>query len=625
MIHGKSETRRLAAEISPAAGPCSGGVLPCKHTHHKGLALSLLSSIVLLLLGSWTASAASITATVDRSTIPVGETLTLSLVFDGVNPNSQPSLPELPNFRVNPGSSHRKEFSFDGTRQTLKNIFDYQLVALRPGAVTIPGFAVQAGGATFTSQPIQITVVAASEAAAAQAAALTNLAFLRLIVPKTQVYIGEPFPVELHLYWQNADDIRMPQVRADGFATGQLPKPAQSRTQIGNTIYNLAVFRFMATAARTGNLTLGPAEESLTLLIPTGQRRSRSPFDPFFGMGNDFQQRPTVLTSETIPMQVLPLPQEGMPEDFNGSIGNYQMRVTASPTNIAVGDPITVRVQISGNGPLDALAYPAQGDWRDFNTYPATAKLETTDPLGLSGSKHFEQVIVPQNHELSSLPPFRFSFFDPAAKRYRTLTGPRIPLTIRPGAGTSVAPPVLTNANQNAGAPPVDDILHIRPRLEQAGAVSSPLLFHPGFLALQGVPLILWGALFGRRKWKESLAGNPRLRRQRQVAHRIREGLRELRKHAEAQNSDAFFALLFRLLQEQLGERLDMPAGAITEAVVDERLRAMGLSEASSKAIHELFQACNMARYAPVRNSQELAALLPKLETALRDLQALRT
>ena len=35
-------------------------------------------------------------------------------------------------------------------------------------------------------------------------------------------------------------------------------------------------------------------------------------------------------------------------------------------------------------------------------------------------------------------------------------------------------------------------------------------------------------------------------------------------------DSDQFFATLSRLLQEQLGERLDLPASAITEAVIEE-------------------------------------------------------
>ena len=102
------------------------------------------------------------------------------------------------------------------------------------------------------------------------------------------------------------------------------------------------------------------------------------------------------------------------------------------------------------------------------------------------------------------------------------------------------------------------------------------------------------------------------------------EGLDELRGLASQNKSDEFFATLFRLLQEQLGERLDLPASAITEAVIDERLRPRGVRAELLASLHELFQTCNLARYAPIQSSQELAAIIPKLESALNELRELK-
>lgn len=79
-----------------------------------------------------------------------------------------------------------------------------------------------------------------------------------------------------------------------------------------------------------------------------------------------------------------------------------------------------------------------------------------------------------------------------------------------------------------------------------------------------------------------------------------------------------------RLLQERLGERLDCPASAITEAVIDDKLRPRGLPDSSLDELHELFQMCNQARYAPVRSAQELGAVIPRLESALRKLAEVR-
>ena len=586
--------------------------------------LAVLLGALLLLSRAATAPAASFTSALDRNVVPVGETVTLSLIFEGVTPSSSPPLPPLPNLNVTPGVSQSSEFSFVNGQQTSKQTYSYTLLANQPGDVTIPPIQVQVGGRTVTSQPLQLRIVPANSPAANPSAALTNLAFLRLIVPKTDAYVGEPFPVEVQLYWQSAQEIHMPQLRAEGFSLGQMPKPTQTRTQVGNAIYNLAIFKLTATAARSGPLTLGPAEESLTLLIPVNPaRRSRDPFESFFG-GAQYQQRPTTLASEPVVMNVLALPTQNVPEGFNGAIGNYQLAVSAGPTNLGVGDPITVRVQLSGRGPLDALTLPPQPQWRDFTTYPPTAKLETSDDLGLTGVKTFEEVLIPQNHEIKVLPPVRFSFFDPIARSYRTLTGPAIPLAVRPSGTVAALPPGLTNANANTTPPPADDILHIKPRLELSGAAAPLLLFQPWFLSLQGLPALAWLASLLWRKRAEALAKNPRLRRQREVSQRVRDGLKDLRLHAEAGQPGEFFALLFRLLQEQLGERLDLPASAITEAVIDDKLRERQLSAETLKALHELFQSCNVARYAPVQTRQELAALLPSLASVLRELQHLK-
>jgi hypothetical protein len=97
-----------------------------------------------------------------------------------------------------------------------------------------------------------------------------------------------------------------------------------------------------------------------------------------------------------------------------------------------------------------------------------------------------------------------------------------------------------------------------------------------------------------------------------------------LNKFAAENKSDEFFAMLFRLLQEQLGERLDCPAGAITEADVDVRLTHLGAGTATLESLHELFQLCNQARYAPIRTQQELADLAVKFKKVVGELQELK-
>ena len=299
--------------------------------------------------------------------------------------------------------------------------------------------------------------------------------------------------------------------------------------------------------------------------------------------------------------------------------------MTVSPTNVAMGDPITAKIQISGRGALDSVTLPEQKSWDQFKHYPPTSEVQPGDPLGMTGTKSFALTVVPLSMETRELPAFSFSYFDPEQKAYCTLTQPAVPLTIRPSAASLPLPTLSDAANSTeSNPPPAQDIVHIKPRLGMATELHPLLIRQPWFIALQGIPLLGWATLLTMRKQREKLANNPRLRRQRQVDVIVRNGLKELEQSAQGNQTEAFFATVFRLLQEQLGERLDLPASAITEAVIDERLRSARVPEETLALLRELFHACNQARYAPHSTHQELLSLIPRVKTALDELKKIK-
>jgi hypothetical protein len=432
--------------------------------------------------------------------------------------------------------------------------------------------------------------------------------------------VGEAFIAEILLYWQNARDIRTPQLKAEGFSVNQEFIHNQTTTRLGNTPYNLLVFQVAVTAARSGDLTLGPAQCNLNLLIPQANQR-RDPFDFF---GNRMRSQPTVLTSEPLNLKVLPLPTDRVPDSFNGAVGQFTLTVQAGPTSLAVGDPITVQATLSGKGLLGSLQWPEQTPWRHFKSYPPTSRVEPADSLGLSGRVLFEQVVIPENHEITMLPAVQFSFFNPATHSYQTLSNQPVLLQVAHASVTASPPPALTNASTQT-AQPLDDIIHIKAQPGGVLASSSPLVTRPWFLILQALPLGAWLTLLILRQRRESLARNPRLQRQRQATQRIRQGLQQLDQLAQRQDQDAFHAEMFRVLQEMLGERLDLPASAITEAVIDDKLRQRGVREETMQSLHALFQACNQARYAPHQSAQQLAQLLAQLSAAHQELLQMKS
>jgi hypothetical protein len=340
-------------------------------------------------------------------------------------------------------------------------------------------------------------------------------------------------------------------------------------------------------------------------------------------MFNQGEQKQVTLATEPVTVESLPLPEPNKPANFTGAVGDFTMAATVGPTNVTVGDPITVRVQISGRGALDAVALPPQDAWRDFKTYPPTSKLETSDPFGFQGTKTFEQIISPQNSDMHELPALTFSFFNPDDGQYHTLTQAAVPLVVK-AAGASPMPTLAASKNPAPENQTPQDILPIKQNLGTLATGASPLIAQPAFLAAQAVPVLAFLAAFIWRKRTDSLANNPRLRRRRAVAQLITSGMDDLKKYAAANQPDEFFATLFRLLQEQLGERLDCPASAITENVIDEHPVLRGAPKATLDGLRELFQLCNQARYAPVRGASELNSVAAQFGKTIAGLQEVK-
>jgi len=371
-------------------------------------------------------------------------------------------------------------------------------------------------------------------------------------------------------------------------------------------------------AVKAGQITLGPFTANAVVVVQSSNR-GNDPFAQFFNQG---EQKQVALATEPFNVTCLPLPEKNKPADFAGAVGDFTMAVTAGPTMLTVGDPVTVRVQISGRGALDSLTLPAQSAWTNFKTYPPTSKLENRDQFGLQGIKTFEQIISPLNSDVRELPPLTFSFFNPNDGQYHTLTEPAVPLTVK-AAGASPMPALAANKNPAEEKPP-QDILPIKENLGALTVATRPLVTRPLFLVTQSVPVLAFLAAFIWRKRTDNLANNPRLRRQRAVAQLIRDGVVDLKKFAAENKSDEFFALLFRLLQEQLGERLDCPAIAITENVIDEHAKLRSAPATARDGLHELFQLCNQARYAPVRGTSELNSVTARFEKTITGLQEVK-
>jgi len=326
----------------------------------------------------------------------------------------------------------------------------------------------------------------------------------------------------------------------------------------------------------------------------TAQSRNRSLIDEMLGR---VEVREVPVAVEVVRIEVLPLPAEGRPADFTGAIGQWNIELDAKPTELAVGDPITLTVKLSGSGNIDTVPPVQLQNLADFKVYDPTTKT-TKNELNTTGERIFQQVLVPTATTATQLPVVQLSYFDPLVKAYRSVT--RGPISIKVNAGTGNHSAIVSGALRARPSERLgQDIVY---RKGTAGPAPPPVFAGtPAFWIFNLLPL---GGLAGVLAWKQrrdKLAGNIAYARRSRAARRARNNLSAASGYAEVQ----------RALQDYLGDRLNIPSSGLTASVVDEQQLPV--------QVRAIFEACDAARFAGV--AQDVAALKQQVEQVIDELE----
>src|SRR5688572_26991174 len=117
--------------------------------------LKRLALAAACILSAHSAAAASITATLDRNVVPVGETVTLSVNVEGVAAQASPRLPPLSNITVR---SVVPSYRLDNG-QLVGMHFNYTVQAMQVGNTIIGPIQLSSAGVTLSTQPLQLNIV----------------------------------------------------------------------------------------------------------------------------------------------------------------------------------------------------------------------------------------------------------------------------------------------------------------------------------------------------------------------------------------------------------------------------------------------------------------------------------
>jgi tetratricopeptide (TPR) repeat protein len=577
---------------------------------------------LLALLAGTAAADISARARLEPPRLQVGEPGELAVEVEGAQDVAPPRIADVEGLTVR-YVGPTTQVSIVNGRVTASVTHRFSVVASRPGTFTLGPISVEHGGRQYAAGTLSVQVLPAGGGRGGAPRGVDQVR-LDVSVAKPEVYLHERVDVTVTLSVGSVrvSGLQYPTLVGDGFALEKFPEPVQRREQTAQGVVDVVEFRTILTPLRTGTLTLGPARMAMQLHV-----RGRTN-DPFFGSLFGETRRPIEPEAEPVTLTVLPLPEENRPTDFTGAVGRFDFDVRAAPLDLAAGDPVTVTMTIraaSHEANLEAVAAPSVPASDVLRTYPMQPA--TPAPGGQAPAtplaKTFEQVVIPRRPGSVALPPLRFSYFDPAARAYRTITRGPIALSVRPSAHAEAAPRIEGAVAQPARPEALGrDIVSIKDAPGALRPIGARRWRSAAFWAAQAVPLLAWITAVLHDRRRRRLTGDVRYARFARAGRAARRAIGAARTALGAGDRVAFYDTLARAVSEYLAAKLDLPPGSVSPETVAERLQSRGASREMVQHVAEFFAACEHARFAPAGDAAgDMPHTLARATTIVRRLE----
>ena len=162
---------------------------------------------------------------------------------------------------------------------------------------------------------------------------------------------------------------------SDDFTLNNLSRqPERNEQSIDGKPFTLLTWHSVLAAVKPGAFSLS-VESPLTVRIRTGPQREAMLEDQ---LGDPFMQhffgatvkKDIKVTSPPLELTVSTLPAEGRPPDFSGAVGTFKIASDLSSSAAAAGDPLTLRLQVTGSGNFDRVDSSHAGACRTVEDLP---------------------------------------------------------------------------------------------------------------------------------------------------------------------------------------------------------------------------------------------------------------
>jgi hypothetical protein len=556
--------------------------------------------LVALLLGSSLQGAAEeaiVRAELDARRVGVQDQLQLTLTLEGdaVRLLEEVTTPPLLNLRVAGGPFLSTRVSLVNGAMSQQRIYTWVLQPTAPGKAEVGAFSVKLAGGEKSTAPIPVEVVAGSVRPRAQQRAdpfdrepfggedpFESLfgrgrqggarrpapkLFMEAAPSRTRVHVGEPLLLTYYVYTQTSisdiqfsDAPQYPGFWSEDLERGKTSPQGEAATVEGEAYRRFPIFQRLLFPTRAGQLS-----------IPAATLKIGIPRQSFFDPGAQAVERAT----KPVTITVDPIPDE---PGFSGAVGRFRASASLDKASLPLGEAATLRFRVEGSGNLKWIDKAPEIKVPGAKVYPPTTSSDLrASASGISGSKTWEFVVVPETTGALEVPALAFAYFEPGAGRIQRAETAPIPIRVEGAAAGPSVPlpgPAPGLGRGRSGPLPLRTELDLPARLPvvQARTVTLGL----------GLVLLLHGALWGGPLLADRL--------------RAAQGRPAPRRHVRAAVADIQRAGRDRMSKEAAAALLEKALHEVFGAVDETAASQDGDRERAARAV---LQEVQFIRYAP--------------------------
>lgn len=346
-----------------------------------------------------------------------------------------------------------------GSAATSKN-FMVTIVALKPGRYLIPGATVRVHGKIIRSNDNFIEVISRkanklqinSETGSGYylspgesvADKLNKNLFVKVMVDKRKCYVGEPVTATFKLYSRlesKSDIVKNPGFYGfTVFDVVNLSDRIVGSEKINGKMFDVHTIRKVQLyPLSAGRFNIDPMEVRNTVEFSRSLINKMTEQEISEGVLHQDDYKPATgseiaenaINTETIPVDVIALPDTNKPEEFNGAVGKFTISSGLNKMEVAKNEKGILEIIVSGQGNFTQLnplpvAWPKGVEGFD----PVIEDSLDAESIPLKGYRIFRYPFIASTSDSFVIPSVKFTFFNPDTGQYKTVASPAVSITV---------------------------------------------------------------------------------------------------------------------------------------------------------------------------------------------------